>query len=79
MTTNTRGENFREVLGSSLTRKEHDQRKYWFGMLLIVVVSRIAEIKMKGSTIIFSCTIITLHFIVIVNNLFVLIPHITGF
>jgi hypothetical protein len=48
-------------------------------LLLIIVVALIAETKVKGSSIAFYCTIVTLYLFVIVNNAFVLIPHLTGF
>ena len=47
-------------------------------LLLIIVVALIAESKVKGSAIAFYCVLITLYIFVIVNNTFVLIPHIVG-
>ena len=47
-------------------------------LLLIIVVAIIAEKKVKGSAIAFYCVIITLYLFVIVNNTFVLIPHVVG-
>ena len=48
-------------------------------LLLIIIVSLIAESKVKGSAIGFYCVIITLYIFVIVNNTFVLVPHVAGF
>jgi hypothetical protein len=48
-------------------------------LLLIIIVSLVAENKVKGSAIVFYCVIITFYVFVIVNNTFVLIPRITGF
>lgn len=47
-------------------------------LLLIIVVSLIAETKVKGSSLAFYGTIITLYLFVLVNNSFVLIPRIIG-
>jgi hypothetical protein len=47
-------------------------------LLLIILVALIAERKVKGSSIAFYCVINTLYLFVIVNNTFVLIPHIVG-
>jgi len=47
-------------------------------LFLIIIVALIAEKKVKGSSIAFYCVIITLYLFVIVNNTFVLIPHIVG-
>jgi len=47
-------------------------------LLLIIAVALIAEKKVKGSSVAFYCVIITLYLFVIVNNTFVLIPHIVG-
>ena len=48
-------------------------------LLLIIIVSLVAEKKVKGSAIAFYCVIITFYVFVIVNNTFVLIPRIAGF
>jgi hypothetical protein len=45
-------------------------------LLLVIIVSLIAESRVKGSAIAFYCVLITLYLFVIVNNTFVLIPHI---
>ncbi|MCK9579006.1 MAG: DUF5658 family protein [Methanoregula sp.] len=47
-------------------------------LLLIIIVSHFAESKVKGSAIAFYCVIITHYVFVIVNNMFVLIPHVAG-
>jgi hypothetical protein len=48
-------------------------------LLLIVIVALIAETKVKGSSIAFYSTIVTLYLFVIVNNAFVLVPQLAGF
>ena len=48
-------------------------------LLLIILVSLFAETKVKGSSIGFYCVIIVLYIFVLVNNVFVLIPHTAGF
>lgn len=45
-------------------------------LLLIILVSIIAEIKVRRSSVAFYSAIITLYIFVLVNNSFVLIPHI---
>ena len=47
-------------------------------MLLIILVSLVAETRVRGSGITFYCILITFYLFVIVNNTFVLIPHIMG-
>lgn len=47
-------------------------------LILIILVSIIAETRVRGSSIAFYCILITLYLFVIVNNTFVLIPHIVG-
>jgi len=48
-------------------------------LLLIIIVALIAETKVKGSSIAFYSTIVTLYLFVIVNNAFVLVPQLAGF
>jgi hypothetical protein len=45
-------------------------------LLLIILVSLIAETRVPRSGIVFYCVLIALYLFVIVNNSFVLIPHI---
>lgn len=45
-------------------------------LLLIILVSIIAETKVRRSSVAFYSAIITLYIFVLVNNSFVLIPHI---
>lgn len=47
-------------------------------LLLIILVSFVAETKIRGSSMAFYCILITLYLFVIINNAFVLIPHIVG-
>lgn len=48
-------------------------------LLLIIIVSLVAEKKVQGSSVGFYYVIIILYIFVIVNNVFVLIPHAAGF
>lgn len=48
-------------------------------LVLIVIVSLIAEANVKGSTIGFYTAIIALYILVLVNNTIVLVPHVAGF
>lgn len=48
-------------------------------LLLIIIVSLIAERNIKGSAIPFYCVIITMYLVVFVHNTFVLVPRIAGF
>lgn len=43
-------------------------------LLLVIIVSLIAETRIKGSSVAFYFVIITLYLFVIINNAFVLIP-----
>lgn len=45
---------------------------------LIIFVSLVAETRIRGSSIAFYGILITLYLFVIINNAFVLIPHIVG-
>ncbi|MDP2797491.1 MAG: DUF5658 family protein [Methanoregula sp.] len=47
-------------------------------LFLIIHVSLVAETRVRGSSMAFYCVLITLYLFVIVNNSFVLIPHIVG-
>ncbi|MDP3563691.1 MAG: DUF5658 family protein [Methanoregula sp.] len=47
-------------------------------LILIILVSLVAETRVRGSSMAFYCILITLYLFVIVNNAFVLIPHIVG-
>jgi len=47
-------------------------------LILIILVSLVAEMQVRGSSCAFYCILITLYLFVIVNNTFVLIPHIVG-
>ena len=47
-------------------------------LLLIILVSLIAEMRVRGSSIAFYCILITLYLFIIVSNTFMLIPHIVG-
>jgi hypothetical protein len=47
-------------------------------LLLIIIVSLIAEREVRGSAVVFYSVLITLYIFIIVNNAFVLIPHIVG-
>jgi hypothetical protein len=47
-------------------------------LFLITLVSLVAETRVRGSSITFYCILITFYLFVIVNNAFVLIPHIVG-
>lgn len=47
-------------------------------LLLIIIVSLIAEREVRGSAVIFYSVLITLYIFIIVNNAFVLIPHVVG-
>jgi len=44
-------------------------------LLVIFLVSRIAEMRVKGSGALFYCALITLYLFVIINNLFVILPR----
>lgn len=44
-------------------------------LLLIIVVSLIAEKEVRGSSVIFYCVLITLYIFVFVNNVFVMLPQ----
>lgn len=44
-------------------------------LLLIFSVSIIAEQRVKGSSAVFYCVLITLYLFVIINNLFVILPR----
>jgi hypothetical protein len=48
-------------------------------LLLIVLVSLIAEANVRGSTIGFYAAIIALYLLVLVNNTLVLVPRVAGF
>ena len=43
-------------------------------LIMILVVSVIAERQVKGSSTVFYCILITLYLFVIVNNIFVILP-----
>ena len=47
-------------------------------LILIILVSLVAEMQVRRSSIAFYCILITLYLFVIVNNTFVLIPQIVG-
>ena len=47
-------------------------------LLIIILVSLIAATRVPRSGVSFYCILITLYLFVIVNNTFVLIPHIVG-
>ena len=48
-------------------------------LLIILIIALIAETKVKSSSTVFYCIVITLYILVILNNAFVLIPHVAGF
>ena len=48
-------------------------------LLLIIIVSIIAEREVRGSSVGFYCILVTLYVFIIINNTFVLIPHVAGF
>jgi len=45
-------------------------------LLLIFSISLIAEQRVKGSSAVFYCVLITLYVFVVINNLFVILPQI---
>ena len=45
-------------------------------LLGIVIVSLVAENKVRGSGVLFYCTLITMYIFVIVNNVFVILPKV---
>jgi hypothetical protein len=46
-------------------------------LLLIFSISLIAEQRVKGSSAVFYCVLITLYVFVVINNLFVILPQIS--
>ena len=45
-------------------------------LLGIVIVSLVAEKEVRGSGVLFYCTLITMYIFVIVNNVFVILPQV---